>query len=114
MRLVTFPELKPLYGVNYSREHLNRLAKAERFPRPRAIGPGRVGWIDTEIDEHLEAVAAQPAPAGASALTPTTKQSTARRAAAAATTAARIAKRAAAAAPAPAPVKRKQRGRAAS
>jgi prophage regulatory protein len=60
MRLVTFAELKPRYGIPYCRDHLRRLVKAGKFPRPREIGPGRNGWIDAEIEDHLEAIAAQP------------------------------------------------------
>src|SRR5690348_1107563 len=60
MRIITFEELKPKYGIPYCRDHLRRLAKAGKFPRPREIGPGRIGWLDDEIVAHVDAIAAQP------------------------------------------------------
>jgi predicted DNA-binding transcriptional regulator AlpA len=53
MRLLTYPELKTLKGVRYSRSHLRRLISDGLFPAPIEIGPGRKYWVDEEIDEHV-------------------------------------------------------------
>ena len=79
MRLVTFAELKPIYGIPYCRDHLRRLVKAGKFPSPREIGPGRNAWIDAEIEDHLEAIAAQPARDAGHAAAPAAPQKGARR-----------------------------------
>jgi prophage regulatory protein len=51
-RLLTFPELKPLKGIPYTRQHLARLEKAGKFPARVQIGANRVGWLESEIDAH--------------------------------------------------------------
>lgn len=46
-------------GIEYSRSHLWRLEQQGRFPRRvRFSGSGRVAWIEHEIDEYLEGLAA--------------------------------------------------------
>ena len=59
MKLLSFAELKTVKGVPYSRPHLYRLIKAGKFPTPIKIGENRVGFSDSEIDAHLEALAAE-------------------------------------------------------
>jgi predicted DNA-binding transcriptional regulator AlpA len=51
-RLVTFDELKPRKGIPYTRQHLARLEKAGLFPSRRQVGPNRVAWLESELDEH--------------------------------------------------------------
>lgn len=58
MRIITHRELKPKKGIDYSRVHLARLEKAGKFPKKVKYGPGRVGYIEEEIDAHLAACAA--------------------------------------------------------
>ena len=53
-RLLTYPELKLLKGIPYSRQHLYRLEKAGEFPLRIQISPGRIAWYEHEIDEHLK------------------------------------------------------------
>jgi prophage regulatory protein len=53
MRLLTYQQLKPEKGIVYSRTHLARLEDADRFPKRRQLGAGRVGWIESEIDEWI-------------------------------------------------------------
>ena len=53
-RILTYPELKPMKGIGYSRQHLERLEKAEKFPRRIQISAGRIGWYQHEIDEWVE------------------------------------------------------------
>jgi prophage regulatory protein len=53
MRVLTYEQLKPLKGVNYSRTHLGRLEDAGRFPKRRQLGFGRIGWVEAEIDDWI-------------------------------------------------------------
>lgn len=49
-------------GINYSRQHRDRLVKAGKFPPPIALGGNRVGWIESEIEDWLlERIAARDA-----------------------------------------------------
>jgi prophage regulatory protein len=60
-RLLTFNELKTLKGISYTRIHLERLEKANKFPKRIKIG-ARVYWYEHEIDEWIQSKAdARPA-----------------------------------------------------
>ncbi len=59
MKILTVADLKPEKGINYSRSHLYRLVAAGRFPRPLRLGVGRIGFIESELDDWLEARAAE-------------------------------------------------------
>ena len=48
--ILTYPELKSKKGISYSRQHIARLEEANKFPRRIQIGPGRIGWLEHEID----------------------------------------------------------------
>jgi prophage regulatory protein len=48
MRFVLKAEV--IARVGYTDQHLLRLEKAGKFPKRIQIGPGRVGWLDAEID----------------------------------------------------------------
>ena len=39
--------------VPYSRAHLYRLEEQGEFPKRRRIGPNRVAWIRTEVEQWL-------------------------------------------------------------
>lgn len=41
--------------VLYSPAHIARLEAAGLFPKRVRLGAGRVGWVDTEIDDWLRA-----------------------------------------------------------
>lgn len=56
MRVLSFSQLRPVKGIPYSREHLRRLVKARRFPRPINLGHrsnARHAWLEEEIDQWL-------------------------------------------------------------
>jgi prophage regulatory protein len=55
MRLLGITDLKSVKGVPYSRPHLYRLIAAHKFPKPVRLGENRVAFIESEIDEWLEA-----------------------------------------------------------
>ena len=56
-RLLTFNELKTLKGISYTRQHIERLEKADKFPKRIKIG-ARVYWYEHEIDEWKQSEAA--------------------------------------------------------
>jgi len=61
-RLLTRHELKTLKGIHYSPQHLDRLAKTGKFPRPFKPSGSPRGlnhWWEHEIDQHLENCAKQ-------------------------------------------------------
>jgi predicted DNA-binding transcriptional regulator AlpA len=56
MKVIPYAQLKPVKGITYSKRHLMRLVLAGKFPAPLELGDGRVAWIDSEIDEHLQSL----------------------------------------------------------
>ncbi len=46
-------------GILYSRVHIGRLVKAGKFPAPIKVGQNRIGWVEREIDEWLNAKIAE-------------------------------------------------------
>ena len=59
MRLLTFEELRQKKGHPYCRDHTRRLVKAGLFPTPINVGPGRIAWAESEIDQHYDELAAK-------------------------------------------------------
>lgn len=53
MRLLTKKEVRR--KVCYSPQHIARLEAQGQFPRRVRLGQNRVGWVETEIDEWIEA-----------------------------------------------------------
>ena len=51
-RLLTFKEIETLKGITYTRQHIDRLEKAGKFPKRIKIG-ARVYWYEHEIDEYV-------------------------------------------------------------
>jgi len=39
--------------VLYSPAHIARLEAAGKFPKRVQLGPGRVGWVDQEVEDWL-------------------------------------------------------------
>jgi prophage regulatory protein len=58
MKMISYPELKTLKGIPYSRVHVDRLEKAGQFPKRVHLSANCVAWRDDELDEFLEARAA--------------------------------------------------------
>ena len=46
---------KVLEKVPYSGAHLARLEKAGLFPRRVKLGESRVGWVEAEVDDWIDA-----------------------------------------------------------
>jgi predicted DNA-binding transcriptional regulator AlpA len=62
MKLLTFAQLKATRGHPFSRRHTERLILEGKFPAPIKAGEHRVAWIEAEVDDHYERLAAQRAP----------------------------------------------------
>jgi prophage regulatory protein len=50
--LISYRDLKPK-GIPYSKPHLWRLEKAGKFPERVPLGPGRYGYVESEIDSYI-------------------------------------------------------------
>lgn len=53
MRLLSYEDLKAK-GVPYTKGHLWRMIRAEKFPKPVKLGEARNAWVETEIDEWIK------------------------------------------------------------
>lgn len=53
-KLVSKKELKSVFGIPYSFQHIWRLEQAGKFPKRLRIGPNRVAWMYEEVDEWIE------------------------------------------------------------
>jgi len=58
LRILSLNDLRER-GILYSRVHIGRLVKAGRFPAPIKVGQNRIGWVESEIDEWLNAKIAE-------------------------------------------------------
>lgn len=55
-KIITRDQLNEL--VPYSLSHIARLEQAGKFPRRLKLGPNRVGWLSSEIENWIESCAA--------------------------------------------------------
>jgi prophage regulatory protein len=55
-RLLPWPEVER--RVPYTRQHLSRLEKQNKFPRRVRLG-GKVAWLESEVNEWIDARAAE-------------------------------------------------------
>ena len=53
-KLVSKKELKSIYGVPYSVQHIARLELAGRYPKRIKLGQCRVAWLSEEIEAWIE------------------------------------------------------------
>ena len=53
MRLLSKKEVRT--RVLYSPAHIDRLEKAGLFPKRVRLGPGRVGWVEDEVLQWVQA-----------------------------------------------------------
>ena len=58
LRLITWKELQRI--VPYTRQHILRLEKANKFPRRLRVGANRVSWHARDIEAWLLALAKTP------------------------------------------------------
>ena len=59
MKLIPYGDLKEKKGIKYSRVHVSRLEKANKFPKHVNLGPQSIGWLDSEVDDWIAAKAAE-------------------------------------------------------
>lgn len=55
MRLILFNELKPKKSIPYCRDHVRRLSKVDRFPKPVPLSNRRIAFVEDEIDAWIAA-----------------------------------------------------------
>jgi len=55
VRLLSLKLLNADKGIPYTRAHLLRLMERGEFPRSIHLGPNRVAWIESEIDDWIAA-----------------------------------------------------------
>ena len=53
LRILSLPEVRR--RTLYSRAHLYRLEAAGRFPKRVKLGERRVGWVEAEIGDWIQA-----------------------------------------------------------
>ncbi|WP_049645534.1 helix-turn-helix transcriptional regulator [Candidatus Rhodobacter oscarellae] len=51
MRILSKRDLKEV--VLYSQQHVARLEKAGQFPKRIQLGPNRVGWLESEVQDWI-------------------------------------------------------------
>jgi predicted DNA-binding transcriptional regulator AlpA len=61
-RFLTYNDLRPKKGINFCRQHLGRLEEAGQFPQRRQLSAGRIGWLESEIDQYLHDLPRGPLP----------------------------------------------------
>jgi prophage regulatory protein len=54
IKLISASDLR-LKGISYSKPHLWRLERGGKFPKRVPIGAGRYAYVETEIDDWIEA-----------------------------------------------------------
>jgi prophage regulatory protein len=59
LKFLTYPELKSLKGIGYTRRHLRDLVRDGRFPKPVELSEARIAWVEEEIDQWQAEKAAQ-------------------------------------------------------
>jgi prophage regulatory protein len=60
-RLLEFRDLRSRCGIIYTRQHLRRMQAAGEFPARVQISPGRVAWLEHEVEDWIrERAAARP------------------------------------------------------
>jgi prophage regulatory protein len=52
-RILSFADLRPR-GISHHKVTLWRLEKAGKFPKRVHISPGKVGWVEREIEAYIE------------------------------------------------------------
>ena len=58
-RALTFNQLMPEKGIPYTRQHILRMEKAGRFPMHFELSPKRIAWLESEIDDWIDARVAE-------------------------------------------------------
>jgi prophage regulatory protein len=54
LRVIVQKDLKPKKGIPYCSDHIRRLEKKGEFPLHINLGGGRIGWVESEIDDWIK------------------------------------------------------------
>jgi prophage regulatory protein len=54
-RFVRYPQLKPEFGIPWSRMHIDRLVAAGKFPRKIHLSANTIGFWSDELEDFLAA-----------------------------------------------------------
>ncbi len=54
LKIVSLKDLRER-GIRYSRVHIDRLVKSKKFPPKIKLGENRVGWLESDIDDWIQA-----------------------------------------------------------
>lgn len=60
-RVVTFPDLKGIYGIPWTAKHVNDLITRGEFPQPFKLGPQTNAWWASDIERFLLERSQEPA-----------------------------------------------------
>jgi prophage regulatory protein len=41
-------------GIKFTRQHLHRLVRNEKFPAPVKVGENTNAWLESEIDQYVK------------------------------------------------------------
>jgi prophage regulatory protein len=52
-KLVSKKELRSVYGIPYSFQHIARMEKAQQFPKRLQLGANRVAWLCSEVEDWI-------------------------------------------------------------
>ena len=52
-RYLRYPDLKPLKGITFSRQHIGRLQKALKFPLSVSFGDNTEVFLEHEVDQWV-------------------------------------------------------------
>lgn len=53
MKVLGYPDLKAK-GIKFSRQHIHKLVRQKKFPKPFKLGDRTNVWADYIIDQYLE------------------------------------------------------------
>ncbi len=59
IKLVSKKELRSVYGVPYSFQHIARLEQAGQLPKRLRLGACRVAWVAEEVEDWITVRIAQ-------------------------------------------------------
>ena len=54
LKLVTWSQLKEVYGIPYCRMHIRRLELKGQFPKRVRLGECRVAWLAHEVERWIQ------------------------------------------------------------
>ncbi len=55
MRILRYRDLRDRKGIYYTRQHLDKLIEAGKFPNKVPLGTTTICWLEEEIDNWLKA-----------------------------------------------------------